>query len=30
MFLQALDYVAEYASLEWLLKGNKLSKSWLV
>ena len=30
MFLQALDYVAEYASLEWLLKENKLSKSFLV
>ena len=28
--LQALDYVTEYASLEWLLKENKLSKSWLV
>ena len=29
MFLYALDYVAEHASLEWLLKENKLSKSCL-
>ena len=28
MFLWALDFVAEDASQEWLLKENKLSKSW--